>query len=170
MWSSSLRVFGSGPAWLWLTLVVLLSSCGFRLQGAASYPEAMEVTFIDTEDRYTPFYRKLRISLEQGGVTVSESPVDATAVVRIESDDTGQRVLTVSARNVPTEYDVYYKIRYSVWIDGEEVVSSRSLSRRQDYTYDPTEVLGKNREEEFIREALADNLVAQVGRELSKVE
>ena len=147
----------------------LLVACGFRLQGSDDYPQAMANTFIDTDDRYTPFYRDLSITLEQGGINLTGSPVGADAVIRLEIDDTGDNVLTVSSRNVPTEYDVYYTVQYSVVIEGENVVSSRRLSRNEDYTYDPTEELGKNREAAEIRAAISRDLARQVSFELSRL-
>jgi outer membrane lipopolysaccharide assembly protein LptE/RlpB len=152
-----------------LVLAALLVACGFRLQGSDIYPDSMANTFIDTDDRYTPFYRDLSITLEQGGVNLTGSPIDADTVIRLERDETGQRVLTVSSRNVPTEYDVYYRVQYSVMIAGEEVVSSRGLSRNQDYTYDPAVLLGKNREADEIRDAISRDLVRQVSYELSRL-
>ena len=148
-------------------LAVTLNSCGFRLQGIDGYPESMSSTYISADDRYTPFYLKLRDSLERGGIVVVSSPIDAGAVIRIEQDDSNTRVLTISGRKVPREIDVLYRVRYSVWIEGEEAIPTRGLSRRQDITFDADEVLGKKREEENIRAALADSLVQQVNRELS---
>jgi outer membrane lipopolysaccharide assembly protein LptE/RlpB len=43
----------------------------------------------------------------------------------------------------------------------------QSLSLFQAYTFDPAIVLGKNREGEEIREALALNLARQVSRQLA---
>ena len=40
-----------------IVLALLLSSCGFSLQGAEGYPESMASAYIDTKDRYTIFYR-----------------------------------------------------------------------------------------------------------------
>jgi LPS-assembly lipoprotein len=153
-----------------VVITVVLSSCGFHLQGVGGYPDSMAKTYIDAEDRYTPFYRKLRVALEQGGVTLAASPIDADAVIRIEKDDTGQKVLTISGRNIPTEYNVYYKVSYSVWVGGQEVRSSHKLKSSQDYNYDSELVLGKAREAEMLQSALADKLVAQVSRELSSIE
>lgn len=154
---------------LWALVAVLLSSCGFRLQGVVTYPDALSVTYIDTPDRYSEFYRGLRESLQQGGVEVVDSVVAANAIIRIEDDRTGQTVLTVSARNVPTEYDVYYTVSYSVQVDGVDVLPSRTLVKRQDYTYDSTQVLGKQREEQMLREAIARELVRQVSQQLSRL-
>jgi outer membrane lipopolysaccharide assembly protein LptE/RlpB len=148
---------------------VFLSACGFRLQGVEEYPPVMARTYIEAPDRYSIFFRQLSAALERGGVQLVTSPVDATAIIRIEKDVTGQQVLTISARNVPTEYDVYYSISYSVWAEGETLQPSRTLSFSQDYTYDETLVLGKAREEREIREAVARELVRQVNQELTRL-
>ncbi len=153
-----------------LLLALGLAACGFRLQGTGGYPDSMATTYISAEDRYTPFYLKLVDSLERGGINVSSSPIDAGAVIQIEKDSTEAKVLTISKRKVPTELDVIYKVRYSLWIEDKEAIPSRSLSRQQDFTYDPDEVLGKKREEENVRNAMAESLVQQVNRELSIIK
>jgi LPS-assembly lipoprotein len=167
---SSFNVAASAGRYLLLICLFGLAACGFRLQGSNEYPAGMANTFIDAKDTYTPFYRDLSIALEQGGVNLKKSPLDAEAVVRIERDETGQRVLTVSSRNVPEEYDVYYRISYSVFLDGKQVVSSRSLTREEDYTFDSTEKLGKDREAEEFRAAISKDLVRQVTYELSQLK
>lgn len=153
-----------------LIAVSLLAACGFRLQGAGGYPASMASTYIDAQDHYTLFYRDLRVALEHGGVTLVASSVAADTIVRIERDYTGQKVLTVSARNVPTEYDVFYTVSYSVWMGGKEIKPSHTLTLTQDYTYDETRVLGKKREEEALREAIVTDLVRQVSYELSRLQ
>ena len=161
MWSSSRTIL------IVALLSALISACGFRLQGVDKYPPALATTYVDAADRYSIFYRELLAELKDGGITVTESPVGANATVRIESDSTGQQVLSVSGRNVPTEYNVYYTVVYSVWLNGEQVLPSTSLSLNQAYTYDATRVLGKSREEQAIRESLADNLVRQISQQLA---
>lgn len=146
---------------------VTLAGCGFQLRGVGEFPASLATTYIDTTDRYTVFYRELLAELRRGGVQVVDSPVDASSVVRLERDSTGQRVLTVSGRNVPTEFNVYYDVVYSVWTNGEEVLPAQTLSVNQSYTYDETTVLGKNREEQEIRNSLAMKLVQQAARQLS---
>ena len=150
-------------------IAAAVTACGFRLQGVVTYPDFMAATYLEASDRYTPFYRGLEESLERGGVDIVDSVVAAGAVIRIEDDRSGQKVLTVSGRHVPTEYDVYYSVTYSVWHDGVEVLPSTTLVKRQDYTYDPTLVLGKNREEQELREAIAAELVRRVRQRLSRL-
>lgn len=150
-----------------LLIALLLSACGFRLQGVDQYSETLATTYIDTPDRYSLFYQQLLVQLDQGGIDVVDSPVHANAIIRVNTDDSGQNILTVSARNVPTEMDIYYKVHFSVWVNGAEVLPEQSLYLHQSHTYDETTVLGKNRESEAIRAALADNLVRQVSQQLA---
>ena len=156
-----------------LTLVIVsavIAGCGFRLQGTTEFPRMLTRTYIEAPDRYSEFYRQFSVALERGGIQLVSSPLDATAVIRITKDITGQRVLTISSRNVPTEYDVYYRISYSVSAGGKEVLPLRDLAFNQDYTFDETRLLGKNREEENIREAIASELVRQVSQELARLQ
>lgn len=169
MWSSE----AVGPAFRGVTallLAALPAACGFHLRGDVAYPPAMATTYIEANDRYTPFYRKMKAALRQGGVKVTANPASAGAVLRIIEDQSGQRVLTVSARNVPNEYDVYYVVRYSLEIAGKETLPAQELALNRDYTYDEKLVLGKDAESEVIRQALADDLVGLVTRRLSSVQ
>jgi LPS-assembly lipoprotein len=146
---------------------LLLAGCGFQLQGALTTPAEMERTFIATEDRNTGFYREFRKSLAAAGVNVVDSPADATAIFAISRDETDQRVLSVSARNVPTEYEVFYSIEYALDGGQKRLLDQQSLTLTRDYTYDPTLVLGKAREEELLREAIIANLVRIVLKQIS---
>lgn len=148
-------------------ILALLAGCGFQLQGAYTAPPEMERTFIATSDGHSLFYRKLGIALRQAGVQVVDDPAAATATLSISYDRTGQRVLSVSARNVPTEYEVFYTIAYSIDAAGRGLLPTQELTQTRDYTYDPTLVLGKAREEELLREAISDDLVRIVLKQIS---
>ena len=129
----------------------------------------MSRTYIETTDRHSVFYRKLRDGLRQSGVEVVDSPLDATAMLRIASDETGQRVLSVSARNVPTEFEVFYTVAYDLMSEEKVLLQPRTQSLTRDYIWDETRVLGKEREAEMLREALADDLVRVILIQLSGV-
>lgn len=127
----------------------------------------MEKTYIATDDRHSPFLREFEIELQAAGVEVVDSVSDATATFTISFDETSQRVLSVSARNVPTEYEVYYTISYSLDSGSDTLMPQQTLTLTRDYTYDSTLVLGKAREEELLREAIVDDLVRIVLKQIS---
>ena len=149
--------------------LVLLAGCGFQMRGAASLPPEMSRTYIETGDRHSLFYRRLRSGLRAAGIDVVDSPLEATATFSIVADTTGQRVLSVSARNVPTEFEVYYSVVYGVSTMQASLLATREQTITRDYTWDETQVLGKEREEEVLREAIADDLVRVILIQLSGV-
>jgi len=150
-------------------LAALIAGCGFQLQGAVTTPAAMDRTYIDTEDRYSLFYRELRAQLRAAGVTLVDSPLDATGTLSILIDETDQRVLSVSARNVPTEYEVYYSVEYALASGEQHLLAPQYVTLTRDYTYDETLVLGKAREESLLREAIAKDLVRIVLKQISSL-
>ena len=157
--------------WIKIGLLVTMScgitACGFQLQGAFEPPVRMQKTYIASSEAYSQFLRTFEIELIAAGVELTESPGAATAIFTISFDETAQRVLSVSARNVPTEYEVFYTIEYSLDAGTENLLPQQSLTLTRDYTYDSTLVLGKAREEELLREAIVADLVRIVMKQIS---
>ena len=122
----------------------------------------MARTYVASDTPQSVFYRRLLLELEQNGVNIVNSPLDATAVLTVLTDTTGQRVLSVSARNIPREYEVFYNVSFRLENDAGVIFESEQQTRTQDYTYDETLVLGKAREESQIREAIASDLARVV--------
>lgn len=137
------------------------------MQGAFTAPTGMERTYIAASDQYSLFLREFEARLRSAGVEITDSAADATATFTISFDDTSQRVLSVSARNVPTEYEVYYMLTYSLDAGATNLMPLQTLTLTRDYTYDSTLVLGKAREEELLRDAIVQDLVRIVMKQIS---
>jgi LPS-assembly lipoprotein len=154
-----------------LVLAVVLASqgCGFQLQGSGTLPAAMTRTYIDTERPHSEFLMTLTDVLKQRGAEVLAAPAEGAAVLDINSDETGQRVLSVSARNIPREYEIFYTVTFSVRTDDGALIEPESLVATRSYTYDETQVLGKAQEERILRRALADDLARQIVRRIEAV-
>jgi LPS-assembly lipoprotein len=158
--------------WLFRALLfvpLLLTACGFQLRGSTDFPPGMSAVYIDAPDRFSPFYRELTKTLRETELTLSNNPIDADTVIRVLNDETGRRALSVSARNVPREYEVFYLVRFSVFIADEEVLTPQQFILTRDYTFDETQVLGKALEEEVLRESLAVDLVGLLVQRLGAI-
>ena len=127
----------------------------------------MEKTYVVAEDRFSPFLREFKRQLQDAGVELTDSEADATATFMLSFDETDQRVLSVSARNVPTEYEVFYTIEYSLNAGVNVLLPPQTLTLTRDYTYDSTLVLGKAREEELLRSAIVKDMVRIVMKQIS---
>jgi len=137
------------------------------MQGALTTPATMERTYIATGDRYSPFYRELRAQLQDAGVQLVDTAAESSATFSILYDESDQRVLSVSARNVPTEYEVYYTVQYAIDGIGNRLLETQNLTITRNYTYDSRLVLGKAREEDLLREAIVKDLVRIVLKQIS---
>jgi len=147
----------------------MLSACGFQIRGMGNFPQGMSAVYVDTANRHSPFYSELTTRIRSSELELKTDRGDADTVIRIISDETGRRPLTVSARNVPREFEVFYLVNYSVAMNDEEVLTPQRLVLTRNYTYDETEVLGKAREEEVLRQALATDLVGLVVQQVSAI-
>jgi LPS-assembly lipoprotein len=147
----------------------MLSGCGFQLQGALTMPAEMQRTYLDPVDKHSLFHRELRLQLQAAGVELVDTPDNSTAILSIRIDETDQRVLSVSGRNVPTEYEVYYTVEYSLASGEKVLLSPQDITLTRDYTYDTTKVLGKSREEAILREAVVEDLVRIVLKQISSL-
>lgn len=127
----------------------------------------MERTYIAPVERNTQFHRELRRQLQESGVNLVDSPDEATAILSIMLDRTGQRVLSVSTRNVPTEYQVFYSVEYALVAGETSLLPPQRNTFTRDYTYNETLVLGKAHEEDLLREAIVRDLVRTVLKQIS---
>lgn len=145
-----------------LVCLVLIAGCGFQLRGGVQLSGNMSAPYVEAADHFTPFHRELAAALEAAGARVMPGKESSSAIVHIHVDETGREVLSISARNTPEEYEVYYTVEYSVSAGGQELLSRQKLTLTRDYAYDDTAVLAKQHEEQDIREALARDLAALV--------
>ncbi len=164
------RVRSTTFAWLAVLIVVaLLSGCGFHLQGSGSLPEGTRKVYIITADQVTPFAVELRRAIERAGGTMTNTSAEAETVVRIQRDRSGRRVLSVSARNTPQEYEIFYSVEYSVDRGGKEVLETQPLEMLRNLSFDETQLLAKDREEVIVRDAMARDLALLVARRLESL-
>lgn len=137
------------------------------MRGALTTPAEMERTYIASVDRHSLFDRRLRAAMKAAGVQIVEDASSATATFTISIDETDQRVLSVSARNVPTEFEVFYTVEYGLDDGAKSLLEVQLRTLTRNYTYDSTLVLGKAKEEELLREAIVDDLVRIVLKQIS---
>lgn len=144
-----------------------LGGCGFQLQGRAPLPQALAVTYIEAENPQSEFVQNLRRALQTSGARVTDRREDGAAVVRVEKDEVTERIISVSARNIPQEYELVYEVTFSVTRDGHELLPAQQISGNRDYSFDERALLAKEREKATLSEALARDLAALAMRRLS---
>jgi len=151
-----------------LVLVLgLVAGCGFHLQGRQPLPKSFELTYIDTHDEQTDFVQDLRKALIASGSKVIRTKGSSGATISVHEDELTEKILSVSARNIPTEYELTYRVKFTVVSEGKTLIDQEEVTASRDFSFDETQLLAKEREQEILREGLARDLVALVMRRLA---
>jgi len=148
-------------------IVLFLTGCGFHLQGRQPLPQAFELTYIDAHDEQTDFVQDLRKALIASGSKVISTKGSSGATISLHEDELSEKILSVSARNIPTEYELTYRVKFSVVSEGKTLIDQEEVTATRDFSFDETQLLAKEREQEILREGLARDLVALVMRRLA---
>jgi LPS-assembly lipoprotein len=150
-------------------LALLLGACGFQLQGRAPLPATFARTCVETDDPQSEFVQSLRKALAAGGAQLTASSEGASAVIHVLEDRLDERVISVSSRNIPQEYELTYRVRFSVSGGAKELLTAQDVSATRDFSFDETRVLAKEREKDVLRDALARDIASLVMRRLSSL-
>jgi len=147
----------------------LLCGCGFHLQGRQPLPPVLAAAHLDPVDAQSDFYLGLRAALRASGSRIQEDSVPGVATIRIIDDRTSERVLTVSAQNVQTAYQLNYTVKIAVSAGGRELIAPEEHTVSREYSFTESALLAKEREKESLSAALAGDLVTIVMRRLSSL-
>jgi LPS-assembly lipoprotein len=153
--------------WGLTPFLLLLAGCGFHLQGRQPLPAQFAYTYVDTKDEQTDFVQDLRKALLAAKVNVIRTRGSSSAVISVHDDELTERILSVSARNIPTEYELTYRVKFSVMSGDKTLIDNEEISATRDISFTESQLLAKEREQEILRAALARDLVALVMRRLA---
>jgi LPS-assembly lipoprotein len=148
----------------------MLAGCGFRLAGSQPLAPVLARPYVSLKDPYTDFSREFERQLRASGAAIQTDGATASAEIEISKDAIEQRILSVSARNIPTQYLLVYTVTYGVNVAGKQLLAPQTVSLSQDYTFSEQAVLAKEHEADILRQQMARNLVAIVMRRLSSLK
>ncbi len=149
--------------------ILLVSACGFHLEGRTPLPQSMKSAYVQAADQQTDFVQSLRKALLTSGSRPPLDKAQASSVVYILKDEVVRRTLSVSASNRPNEYEVTYQIQFSVRAGEQELLPPQDISATRSYSFDECMLLAKEHEEAILRQAMAHDLADRVVRQLSSL-
>lgn len=149
--------------------MLLATACGFQLQGRTALPAQLDRIEVRATDRHSDFTRALRRSLDASGAQLVNDAATGDAVVRIVLDRFTENVLSVDARNIPTDYELVYEVEVEVRRGAETLMEAEPFLLSRIYSFDERRQLAKEREKDVLREALARDLASVVLRRLASL-
>jgi len=161
------------PLRLLLALIIAaaLTGCGFHLRGAGSgnLPyKAMYIALPDTADVNIWLTRYIKAS---GSTQIVEDPKLADAVFQQLSDNRLKSILSVNAQGRVREYRLQLTYTFRIVNQkGQVLVPSNEVALTRDISFDDSNILAKELEENLLWRDMNNDLVNQIMRRLSIVK
>ncbi len=140
--------------------------CGFQLRGQADLP--FESIYVES-DGFSLFAAELRRAIRTGSeAKVVDVPQHAQVRLRIVSERQEKQILSLSSAGKVREFQLRYRVAYRLTNPkGQDLVPPSEITLNRDLTYDDTQVLAKESEEQLLFEDMKADAVQQMLRRLS---
>jgi LPS-assembly lipoprotein len=143
---------------LMVSIMLLSSACGYQLRGEASLPPEMARTQMVIDDEYSTLARRVRTMLERSGVQMVAAD-QATAILEIPQNEVVTEVLTIADNARVREYRVTHTVKFRLTdMAGAELIGWQTLRQAREISFDEQQILASSREQEYLREDLANTL------------
>jgi outer membrane lipopolysaccharide assembly protein LptE/RlpB len=77
----------------------------------------------------------------------------------------------VSARNIPTDYELIYTVTFNVkGPEDTQLLAAQTITLSRDYSFEENELLAKEHEADILREQMARDLVTMAMRRLTRLK
>jgi len=147
-------------------MLSLITACGFQLQTRAELPPEMQRTRLEIQDPYGRFARRVETLLEQNNVQVVQS-LDDAAVLEVPLNRVQKEIQSIGDNARVREFLIRHTVHFRLLDkDGEEVIPLQIFEQSRVYSFNEQDILAAEREDEFLRNDLADSLAGMVVRRI----
>ena len=167
MWScnASRRARTSLGFLLALAALPALFGCGFELRGAAAYP--FETIYVNATGapQIASEVRKLVGSSSTAKLVDDATKAQVVLDIPIVSDD--KEVLSLSSAGAVQEYELIKRVTFRLHDnDGNDWLPPAQIAVRRSYTFNQSQVLARNAEEQRLWQEMQADVVHQLIRRL----
>ncbi len=141
-----------------LGLILLCTACGFQLRENTELPPEMAKTRMVVNDEYSLLARRVRVLLEKSGATFVSSE-NATAFLEIPTNSVVTEVLTVGDNARVREFRITHTVKFRVTdTDGGDIIPLQTIRQAREISFDEQKILASSREQEYLKQDLAETL------------
>jgi LPS-assembly lipoprotein len=155
-----------------LCVSTVVTACGFQLRGSGRQSGSVIVGQVYIEDSGgVSVVQQLRNALTAQQVQFAAFRKDADTVISVGNEVLSRRVASISASGRVSEYELLHAVDLltlrsrdgvkagEIPLDEQNLPKPQTVSVIRDYTYDETDVLAKNDEEQILRGEMKEELV-----------
>lgn len=157
---------------LTLAIAVTLCACGFQLRGSNGQNalpfKTVYVGFPENSPVGIELKRYIRATDDTAIVT---DPKAAQAVLELLSESRQKVILTLNSQGRVREYSLIYKLRFRVTDGkGQQLMEPTEIALKRDITFNESQVIAKEKEEEMLYRDMQGDLVQQILRRLAALK
>ena len=150
-----------------LTVIMILSGCGFYLRGQIPLPGYLDDPYI--EGSSIELVQRLKVELLDLGASPKTEALNASSILELLRVSFLREVGSLDNRGKVTGYVLKYEVVYRVLNpDLSVLIEETYLTLSRNLDYDRGEVLQLQREESFLRGELVDEVVKRIVERLLK--
>jgi len=145
-----------------VSLLLLLTGCGFQMRGAYQLPAAMQTTYVDASGiaEGSGLSRILIRRLKASDIKIADSESDEVAVLTLSKEQKTKRIISVDSRGRAREYTLTYTISFNVKaVSSEFEITDQEIRIDRDFVFDTEDVLGNSREESRLYEEMQVDVI-----------
>lgn len=146
-------------------MALALAGCGFRLRGTAEVP--FETLYVPSATSGIALDLKRNI---QAGTKarVVDDPSKADAVLQFTEETRQKEILSLTGTGRVREFQLRYRVAFRVHDGkGAEYVPTNTIQLTRDVTFNDTEILAKEQEEQLLFRDMQIDMVQQIMRRLA---
>jgi len=146
-------------------LALVLAGCGFRLRGTAEVP--FETLYVPGATSGIALDLKRNI---QAGTKarVVDDPSKADAVLQFTEETRQKEILSLTGTGRVREFQLRYRVAFRVHDGkGNEFVRQNTIQLTRDVTFNDSEILAKEQEEQLLFRDMQIDMVQQILRRLA---
>lgn len=153
-------------------LATMLMACGFQLRGAADLPASIQTMYMQGINIRDGFGLQLKRTLNRNGIEVLSEYQEGAALMTFTTNRLQRRVLSVGVQTAKvSEYELILDVVFDLSdADQNKLIENERFEARRDYQFDPQSVLGRDAEEELLRNEMYEQLSQAILRRLSALD
>lgn len=154
-----------------LTVAMFLSGCGWHLRGAPkNFPPGSKL-YISAQDPRTDIAGELTRLLQNAGLPMAESPMEADYDLTIHKEEERKRTVSVDAKGRASEYELITSAIYSVRdSNGRILLDNAEADVYRTLEWNDNEVVSKGEEERLLREEMRRELIGRIIDRLRRID
>ncbi|HET8942819.1 MAG TPA: LPS assembly lipoprotein LptE [Rudaea sp.] len=148
-----------------------LTACGFHMRGEVQLPAGMQRVHVQIADRFSPLKRDVEAALKRSGAVVEANPGVGIAEIVISAVSLAPVVRSVGANAFVNEFSMVYHVELRIdGADGKTLLAPEAIEHSRDYTFDQSQAIGSNAEQDEIRKEMERDMVQAIMRKVEAAE